>query len=56
MSPLRILAGELNVGYFESKKLELQELLLLLNKQKSALETSINYIKRSDGERGLLSF
>jgi DUF2075 family protein len=48
--------GHLNVGYYETKKKELEDLLLLIQEQKVSLEHSINYLKRSDHGQSFESF
>lgn len=44
------------MSYYENKKRELEGLLLLIQQQKSSLERSINYLKRSDDRQSFESF
>jgi hypothetical protein len=44
------------VSYYETKKRELEELLLLIQRQKNNLERSINFLKRSDDRQSFESF
>jgi exonuclease VII small subunit len=49
-------SANLNMGYFESKKKELEGLLQLIQQQKAGLERSITYLKHSTDGQSLESF
>lgn len=44
------------MSYYENKKRELEDLLLLIQQQKNSLARSINYLKRSDDRQSFESF